>query len=146
GRRHALRRGRLPPLERAVHHRPPRHHRPLRRPTRPVMSDSTISPTARIATTAEGHIDPTLPEVVSRILEAGAHLESIRLDRLGRWWHRGEPRQNARLIALCSRSVGRTPGGTRILHIAPFTYPIEVEDTGYFVHHIAIDPDSAEVR
>lgn len=81
-------------------------------------------------------IDPTLPEVVQQFLRSGAPLESIRLDAEGRWWHEGEPFENARLIALFSRSVERTPGGTWVLHIAPYTYPIEVEDTGHFVERL----------
>ncbi len=89
----------------------------------------------------EPTIDPTLPEVVRRFLAAGARLESIRLDASGVWWHEGGRVENPRVAALFSRSVNRTPGGTWVLEIAPFTYPIEVEDTPLFVEKIASDRD-----
>lgn len=78
-------------------------------------------------------IDPTLPEVVQDFLRSGAHLEEIRLDRRGRWTHEGLSFENQRVIDLFSRSVGRTEGGTWVLEVGQFTYPIVVEDTGFFV-------------
>ena len=81
-------------------------------------------------------IDPTLPEVVQNFLRSGATLEEIRLDAHGHWTHEGQPFDNPRLIALFSRSVDRTEGGTWVLKIDPFTYPITVEDTGFFVRAV----------
>lgn len=84
-------------------------------------------------------IDPTLPEVVQRFLASGAALESIRLDAAGNWWHQGGLFNNMRIAALFSRSIDRTAGGTWVLKIKPFTYPIEVEDTPYFVEKITFE-------
>ncbi|MEZ4462841.1 MAG: DUF1285 domain-containing protein [bacterium] len=78
-------------------------------------------------------IDETLPDVVKNYLRAGHRLERIALDRFGRWTHEGLDFENPRVIDLFSRSVQRTEGGTWVLVIPPFTYPIEVERTGYFV-------------
>ena len=81
-------------------------------------------------------IDETLPEVVKNFLRAGATLETIRLDAGGKWTHEGLDFENPRIIDLFSRSVNRTPGGTWVLEIGQFTYPIEVEDTGFFVERV----------
>lgn len=81
-------------------------------------------------------IDPTLPEVVQDFLRSGAHLQEIRLDERGRWTHEGLDFENDRVIALFSRSVARTEGGTWVLEIGRFTYPIVVEDTGFFVERV----------
>lgn len=105
----------------------------------PMPLKKHLPPTPPVARARHDEIDPTLPETVRRYLLSGAQLEPIRLDRHGHWWHRGEPFENRRLIDLFSRSVERTDGGTWVLHIAPFTYPIEVEDTGYFVQRITMD-------
>jgi hypothetical protein len=78
-------------------------------------------------------IDETLPEVVKAYLRAGHRLERIVLHENGRWTHEGLDFENQKVIDLFSRSVRRTAGGTWILEIPPFTYPIEVERTGYFV-------------
>lgn len=82
------------------------------------------------------NIDPTLPQVVQDFLRSGARLETIRLDHRGNWTHEGLAFENPRVIALFNRSVTRTPGGTWVLEIPPFTYPITVDDTGFFVEHI----------
>ncbi len=77
--------------------------------------------------------DETLPAPVRQFLAAGGQLEQIVLDEQGLWSHQGEPFQNPALIALFSRSLVRTPGGTWLVHIPPFSYPVEVRDTPYFV-------------
>ncbi|MFU8802723.1 MAG: hypothetical protein ACNA8W_02840 [Bradymonadaceae bacterium] len=81
-------------------------------------------------------IDPTLPETVRNFLEKGAKLESIRLDDRGRWTHEGSNFENPKVVALFNRSVGRTEGGTWVLEVGQFTYPIEVDDTGFFVESL----------
>lgn len=81
-------------------------------------------------------IDPTLPQVVQDFLRKGATLEEIRLSAGGYWTHEGLVFDNPRIIDLFSRSVGRTEGGTWVLEIGPFTYPITVEDTGFFVTRV----------
>jgi uncharacterized protein len=81
-------------------------------------------------------IDPTLPEVVQNFLRSGATLQEIRLDERGRWTHEGLQFENPRIERLFSRSVGRTEGGTWVLEIGQFTYPIVVEDTAFFVDRV----------
>lgn len=90
---------------------------------------------------SEPDIDPTLPEVVRNFLRSGAELQEIRLDERGRWTHEGLQFENPRIIKLFSRSVDRTEGGTWVLEIGRFTYPITVEDTGFFVD--AVDWDTS---
>lgn len=87
-------------------------------------------------------IDETLPEVVKEFLRAGGKLERICLHATGRWTHRGQPFENERVIRLFSKSVKRTEGGTWILHIGRFIYPIEVEDVGFFVERVELDQAS----
>jgi len=91
-------------------------------------------------------IDETLPEVVKGFLKRGYQLEDIFLDARGRWHHQGDAFENEKIIALFSRSVGRTEGGTWVLEIAPYTYPIRVEDTGFFVEHIDLDTTPAQIH
>lgn len=92
-------------------------------------------------------IDETLPEMVQQFLKSGGKLESIRLHADGRWTHEGCDFENERVVKLFSRSVGRTAGGTWVLEIGRFTYPIEVDDTGYFVDKIDISemPPTLEI-
>ena len=85
-------------------------------------------------------IDPTLPEPVRRFLAAGATLESIALDKEGRFTHQGQPIVHPRLRHLFHRSIDRTPGGTWVLHIPPYTYPITVDDTPYHVRSLSLSP------
>ena len=80
--------------------------------------------------------DEEVPEIVRSFLEKGARLEEIRLDIDGRWMHRGEYFTNKRLIRLFDRSVHRTDKGSWVLRIPPYTYPVIVEATGYFVDRL----------
>jgi len=81
-------------------------------------------------------LDPDTPPGLRRALQAGAPLEAIHLDARGRWWHEGEPFVHPRLIQLFHRSLHQTPGGTWLLTIPPYSYPVTVEKTGRFVHRI----------
>lgn len=81
-------------------------------------------------------IDETLPEVVKNFLRSGATLQEVRLDARGNWTHEGLDFENPKIISLFSRSVGRTEGGTWVLEVGRFTYPITVEDTGFFVERV----------
>ncbi|TXD37635.1 DUF1285 domain-containing protein [Lujinxingia vulgaris] len=83
--------------------------------------------------TPEDAIDPTLPTVVQDFLRKGGTLQEIRLNAHGTWLHEGLRFENQRVVDLFSRSVNRTEGGTWVLEIGRFTYPIVVEDTGFFV-------------
>ena len=95
--------------------------------------------------TDEG-LDETLPEVVKNFLRSGADLEEIRLDARGKWTHEGLDFENPRIIDLFSRSVDRTEGGTWVLEVGRFTYPITVEDCGFFVERINFDHDPPLLR
>ncbi|MGM0555620.1 MAG: hypothetical protein ACQEVA_04490 [Myxococcota bacterium] len=81
-------------------------------------------------------IDETLPDVVKNFLRGGGELEEIRLDERGKWTHEGLDFENPKIIELFSRSVGRTEGGTWVLEVGRFTYPITVENTGFFVERV----------
>ena len=81
-------------------------------------------------------LDPDTPSGLRRALEAGAPLEAIHLDARGRWWHEGEPFVHPRLIQLFHRSLHQTPGGTWLLTIPPFSYPVTVGHTGRFIHRL----------
>lgn len=91
-------------------------------------------------------IDPTLPEPVRRFLESGARLEAIVLDDEGEWHHEGGGFENERLKALFHRSIRRTPGGTWVLDVPPFTYPIQVADTPYHVRSLRIEGEGPDER
>ncbi len=90
-------------------------------------------------------IDETLPEMVRNFLASGGTLESIRLDAESNWWHKGGLFEHKKVMRLFSRSVDRTEGGTWVLNIGRFTYPIEVDDTGFFVERVTFE-DNNTVR
>ena len=85
---------------------------------------------------ADIEIDETLPDLVKKFLRQGYELEEIRLGATGKWTHEGLDFENPRITDLFSRSVGRTEGGTWVLEVGRFTYPITVEDAGFFVERI----------
>lgn len=89
-----------------------------------------------LETSSERAVDETLPEMVQSFLRGGGKLENITLHAHGKWSHEGCDFENERIARLFSRSVSRTEGGTWVLTIGRFTYPIEVEDTGYFVQQV----------
>jgi uncharacterized protein len=91
-------------------------------------------------------IDETLPEVVKSYLRKGFELEEIRLDAAGKWTHEGLDFENPKIVGLFSRSVGRTEGGTWVLEVGHFTYPITVEDTGFFVERVDLRSSPALLR
>ena len=81
-------------------------------------------------------IDETLPDLVKEFLRKGYTLEQITLHAEGYWTHKGQRFENDRIVALFNRSVDRTEGGTWVIDVGMFVYPIEVEDCGFFVEHI----------
>lgn len=85
--------------------------------------------------------DPTIPAPIRQALQSGLRLDRIELDSEGRFWHQGEPIDDARIEGLFHRSIERTPGGTYLLAVPPFRYPIVVRDMPYRVTAIAI-PDA----
>lgn len=100
------------------------------------MSDTPITDKGLI------DVDETLPDVVKEFLRKGYTLEQITLHAAGYWTHRGQKFDNKRVIALFNRSVKRTSGGTWVLDVGMFVYPIEVEDCGFFVEHIQATTDA----
>ncbi len=88
--------------------------------------------------------DPTIPKPIRSALEQGLPLEEIRLDRFGAWWHAGQRVEHERICRLFHRSIERTEGGTYVLAIWHFTYPIVVEDTPLFVLRVRIPEDGTE--
>ena len=96
--------------------------------------------------TDKPEIDPTLPELVRNFLASGGQLEEIRLDAAGDWWHKGGLFNNLKMMRLFSRSVDRTEGGTWVLRVGRFTYPIEVDDTGFFVERVTFQGEPGEAQ
>ena len=84
--------------------------------------------------------DRTLPEVLRRIIESGVELKEIRLDRDGRWWFDGSEVEHPRVQQLFHRSIDRTEGGTWVLEVGRFTYPITVEDAPFMVLGVTVGP------
>jgi hypothetical protein len=87
--------------------------------------------------------DESLPAVVREHLMRGGRLEDITLHAEGWWSHEGGRFEHARLIEAFFRGVERSEGGTWMLRLGRFTYPITVEDTGYFV--VSVRREGAEV-
>lgn len=86
-------------------------------------------------------IDETLPEIVQEFLRKGYQLEQITLHADGHWTHKGQPFENPKIIKLFNYSVARTKGGTWVIDVGQFVYPITVEDCGYFVERLALHED-----
>ena len=87
--------------------------------------------------------DPTIPASIRHALQSGATLERIELDSEGHFWHEGERITDARISDLFHRSIQRTPGGTYLLVVAPFSYPLVVHDVPYWVTQVALGTDGA---
>ena len=77
--------------------------------------------------------DPTIPETIRRALEDGLPLEEVRLDRYGAWWHADTRIEHSRIVDLFSKCIDVTDGGTHVLRIGDFVYPVIVADTPFFV-------------
>lgn len=91
----------------------------------------------RLAASAQQFLDdPTLPEPIRRALTAGMPLERLELDEEGHFYHQGEPFLNENVARLFHRSLRRTPGGTWLIDIPPFSYPLRVADTAYVVRRV----------
>lgn len=86
--------------------------------------------------------DPEVPGLVRTFLERGAKLDDVRLDARGRWWHEHGPVENDRVARLFAMSLQRTKRGTWILEVPPYTYPVSVEDCGWFVDRFPLAHDA----
>ncbi|NOZ85397.1 MAG: DUF1285 domain-containing protein [Deltaproteobacteria bacterium] len=62
----------------------------------------------------------------------------IRLDKNGRFWHKGAPVTNPKVHELFSRSLKRLDNGTYTLCIGPDSCIIEIEDTPYVVRRLNV--------
>lgn len=87
--------------------------------------------------------DPTIPEPIRNALQSGARLERIELDSEGHFWHEGDRIVDARISELFHRSIQRTPGGSYLLVVAPFSYPLVVHDVPHWVTALALEPAEA---
>lgn len=87
--------------------------------------------------------DPTIPEPIRRALSSGVPLERIELDSEGHFWHEGERIADPRISELFHRSIQRTPGGSYLLVVAPFSYPLVVHDVPLWVTQLALEPAQA---
>lgn len=99
------------------------------------MSDAPIKDKGLI------DVDETLPDVVKEFLRKGYTLEQITLHAEGFWTHKDQKFENERIIALFNRSVDRTDGGTWVIDVGMFVYPIVVEDCGFFIEHVQVQDD-----
>lgn len=80
--------------------------------------------------------DPEVPEMVRGFLSKGATLDALQLGEFGRWTYNGAAVEHPRVLALFSRSLQRTEAGTWLLNIPPYTYPVLVEGTGWFIDRL----------
>ena len=99
-----------------------------------------------MTTDSDVKVDATLPKVVREFLLKGGVLEKITLRANGNWQHEGCDFENPKIISLFHRSVQCTDGGTWLLEIGRFTYPIEVEDTAYFVDQVVFEEDGISIQ
>jgi uncharacterized protein len=74
-------------------------------------------------------VDPALLE---KLREASG----LRLDREGRFWHRGEPIEHARTLAVLHQGIHRAPDGRWATRIGKEWGYLEVEDAALFVRRI----------
>lgn len=81
-------------------------------------------------------LDPTIPEPIKDALRRGQKFERITLDSEGNFWHEGELLDDPRICELFHRSIQRTAGGSYLLVVPPFSYPLTVIDVPYWVTQV----------
>ena len=69
-------------------------------------------------------------------LEKLREQSGLRLDREGRFWHRGTPIEHARTIAVLHQGIHRAPDGRWATRIGKEWAYLEVEDAALFVRRI----------
>jgi uncharacterized protein len=79
-----------------------------------------------------------------RELEKLREASGLRLDADGRFWHRGEPVEHARTVAVLHRGLHRAPNGKWATRIGSEWGYVDVDDAARFVRRI--QPDGARVR
>ena len=72
------------------------------------------------------------PDLLRKLREQSG----LRLDREGRFWHRGDLLEHARTIAALHRGLHRAEDGRWAVRIGPEWAYVEVEDAGRFVRRI----------
>jgi uncharacterized protein len=76
-----------------------------------------------------------------RELEELREASGLRLDAEGRFWHRGEPIEHARTLAVLHAGLHRAPNGRWATRIGPEWGYVHVEDAARFVRRIEIAGD-----
>jgi hypothetical protein len=66
----------------------------------------------------------------------------LRLDREGQFWHRGEPIEHARTLAVLHRGLHRADDGRWATRIGSEWGYVDVEDAGRFLRRIEEDPEA----
>lgn len=66
----------------------------------------------------------------------------LRLDREGRFWHRGEPIEHGRTQLVLHRGLHRAPDGRWAARIGREWGYVEVEDAGKFIRRLDLDGGS----
>src|SRR5260370_41059886 len=61
----------------------------------------------------------------------------LRLDKEGRFWHRGGPIEHARTLAVLHQGIHRAPDGRRATRIGTVGGYLEADDAALFVRRIA---------
>jgi len=72
------------------------------------------------------------PDLLRRVREQSG----LRLDREGRFWHRGDLLEHARTLAALHRGLHRAEDGRWAVRIGPEWAYVEVEDAGRFVRRV----------
>src|SRR2546423_4123921 len=72
------------------------------------------------------------PDLLRKLREQSG----LRLDREGRFWHRGDLLEHARTVAALHRGLHRAEEGRGAVRIGPEWAYVEVEDAGRFVRRI----------
>lgn len=76
---------------------------------------------------------PVIPEYIKELIDSGAGIDEILIDKEGVWYHNGEKFTNEKIINFFSRSVNITADGEYVIQYGDYVYPVRVEDTPYFV-------------
>jgi hypothetical protein len=82
------------------------------------------------------------PELLRKLREQSG----LRLDREGRFWHRGDLLEHARTIAALHRGLHRAADGRWAVRIGPEWGYVDVEDAARFVRRIEVREDSVRAQ
>jgi hypothetical protein len=77
------------------------------------------------------------PELLRKLREQSG----LRLDREGRFWHRGDLLEHARTVAALHRGLHRAPDGRWAVRIGAEWAYVDVEDAARFVRRIEVRDD-----